>query len=88
MDDVSDHDNGAVDVVTGLLSCAIKCFKNFTAACGEHSQSVASLNLMYTSTLIRMILDMLSQENDSIQTTMANSIAALPGAPEAFVHML
>ena len=93
--DIADHirdgenqDHSASDTVTALLPCAMNCFKSFTVACGDHSQSDASLNLMYTSTLIRMILDVLGQEDDSTQTVVANSIAAVDGAPEAFVHML
>lgn len=76
------------DTVTALLPCAIVCFKRFTAACGKHSQSDASLNLMYTSTLINMIFDVLHQEDDHAQTAMADSMATVPGGPESFIHML
>ena len=87
-DVIKDHGYDLSDTVTALLPCAIVCFKKFTAACGEHSQSDASLNLMYTSTLIQMILDVLRQEDDHTQTMMADSMATVPGGPESFIHML
>ena len=82
------NDDGTAIIITALLPCAINCFQSFSSTCGDKSEAAASLYLMYTSTLVRMMMDILSQEDECIQTIVVNSIATLPGVPDAFVHML
>ena len=77
-----------MDVLTVLISCAVNCFKSFILSCGDHSQSNASMNLMFTSTLVQMTMDVLRQEDEGSQVKLANSISTIPEAPETFVHML
>ena len=71
-----------------LLPCALSCFESFMAACQQHSEPNASLQLMYTSTLMRLMLDVFSQHDEDVQVTVANSIAALPGVAKSLVTML
>lgn len=81
-------DDDALGVLTVLISCTVKCFKSFISSCGDHFQSNASMNLMFTSTLVQMTMDVLRQEDEESQMKLANSISAIPEAPETFVHML
>lgn len=80
--------DGGADVFTVLISCAVKCFLSFISSCGAYSSSDASLNLMYTSTLVKMMLDVFGQEVEDDQMKLADSISVIPKAPETFVHML
>lgn len=82
----SQHGDGVFDLFGVLVSCAVKCFSSFISSCG--SQSAASLNLMYTSTLVQMMLDIFRQEDEHIQGKLADSASTIQEAPETFVHML
>ena len=82
------HDYSTVEAICTLYQCAIECFQSFSSACGNKSESSASMHLMYTSTLIQMMMDILGQETECIQREVACAIAALPGASDTFVYML
>jgi len=71
-----------------LLPCTLSCFESFMAACQQHSEPDALLQLMYTCTLMRLMLDVFSQHDEDVQVTVANSIAALPGVAKSLVTML
>ena len=85
---LNQQNDGTLSIITALLPCAINCFRSFSSACGDKLESAASQYLMYTSTLVHMMMDILGQEDECTQETVANSIATLPGVPNAFVHML
>ena len=82
------HEICTSNVITSLFTCTMSCFKSFTSACGEKCQSEASVNLVYTRTLILMITDVLEQEDERVQASAADDIATLPEALDAFVQML
>lgn len=84
----SPADNGATNLIKVLLPCTLSCFETFISACHDRSVSVASLQVMYTSTLLRLMLDVYSQEDEHTQTAVADSLATFPGVPDAFLTML
>ena len=79
---------GAVEMVQKLLPCILNCFENFRLACEQNLQSKASMQLMYTSTLVKLILDVLEQENESVLTLAADEITKLPEIGHGIVLML
>ena len=84
----SPADNGATNLIKVLLPCTLSCFETFISACYDRSVSVASLQVMYTSPLLRLMLDVYSQEDEHTQTAVADSLATFPGVPDAFLTML
>ena len=86
VDEKSQHNDGVFGLLEVLISCAVKCFCSFISSCD--SQSAASLNLMYTSTLVQMILDVFKQEAEHTQGKLADTASKIFEAPETFVHML
>lgn len=81
-------DSGAMDLIKCLLPCILTCFENFIAACTNKSNSVASLQVFYASTLLRLMLEVFSQEDEHAQTAIADSLATSPGVPDTFLTML
>lgn len=79
---------GAVEMVKKLIPCIVNCFENFRLACEQSLQSEASTQLMYTSTLVKLILDVLEQENEFVIILAADEIAKLPEIGHGIVLML
>lgn len=77
-----------MDLIKCLLPCTLTCFENFIAACTNKSHSVASLQVVYASTLLHLILEVFSHENEHTQTAIADSLATSAGVPNTFMTML
>ena len=58
------------------------------SACGQHQEQDASLQLMYTSTLIQLVWNVFDQEDGDDQIRIIDIIACLPEAPSSLIAML
>ena len=81
-------DYQASEVVKILLPLALNCFRDFMSACGQHQEQDASLQLMYTSTLIQLVWNVFDQEGSDDQIRIVDIITYLPEAPSSLIAML
>lgn len=58
------------------------------SACGQRQESDASLQLMYTSTLMQLLLNVFCQEECEHQAKIVDSVACLTEAPGSLIAML
>lgn len=85
-DESTNH--GAIELVEKLFPCAAISFEQYIAHMQKKDQAEASTYLMYVSTLVKFINDVLSQEDDTTISSVADSIALKERLPHTIVMML